>query len=95
MGEAINGRAELVGFEYSHSIDGTGFPDSVLLEIDDGNECQELRYYPDTCNREALVDLADRLSVMLTLESYVNHPREYDVVSDIVKTIREAVGEER
>ena len=31
---------------------------------------------------------------MLTLESYVNRPREHDVVSDIARRIREACGEE-
>ena len=34
----------VVGFEYHHSIDGTGWPDAVVLEADDGNECEQRRY---------------------------------------------------
>ena len=47
-----------------------------------------------SCDREALLALAEELTSMLTLESYVNHPREYDVVSDVIRRIREACGEE-
>ena len=44
-------------------------------------------------DREALLALADELTSMLTLEAYVNRPREYDVVSDVARRIREACGE--
>lgn len=54
--------AEVVGFEYNHSLTGEGWPDVVVLEIDDGNECESRRYRSEaaggTVDRDALLALA-------------------------------------
>lgn len=54
-------KPELVGFEYHHSIGGTGWPDAVVLEVDDGNECEQRRYYSTDVDIEALQRLAEEL----------------------------------
>lgn len=57
-----NFKPEVVGFEYHHSIDGTGWPDAVVLEADDGNEREQRRYLQNgPADAEALLRLAEEL----------------------------------
>lgn len=59
-------RPKVVGFEYHHSIDGNGWPDAVVLEADDGNECEQRRYFQDG---GVDVEALQRLTEGLNLES--------------------------
>ena len=81
-------RAELVGFEFCHSIDGEGWPDAVVLEIDDGNECEQRRYHQAGADVDVLAALADRMEEMAGMGYALTDTG----INRVAREIRGAVG---
>lgn len=86
-------KPEVVGFEYHHSIDGTGWPDTVVLEVDDANECEQRRYRQmDGVDVEALQRLADGLEQRAELGLLGGYHAE--TCLEAAAVIRRALGAE-
>lgn len=83
-------RAEVVGFEFCHSIDGEGWPDAVVLEIDDGNECEQRRYHQAGADVDVLAALADRMEEMAGMGCMLT----VEGIEKAAASIREAIGED-
>lgn len=81
-------RAEVIGFEFCHSIDGEGWPDAVVLEIDDGNECEQRRYHQAGADVDVLAALADRMEEMAGMGACLTP----DGIEAAASSIRDALG---